>query len=97
MKAGESPTTSEMSTLATTILTAGRLFRLSQSPDLVLLRLPWRFPLADYTGETVLPSGWEWTEPTWHPLDDPIWKSYRMAKHADGRLANFERRGGPDE
>lgn len=57
--------------------------------------------MAELTGETrppdvgesvVLPDGWEWAEPSWHPLNDPIWKSYRMAKHSDGRLANFESR-----
>jgi hypothetical protein len=38
-----------------------------------------------------LPDGWEWAEPGWHPLDDPIWKSFRLARNG-GRLANFERR-----
>lgn len=46
--------------------------------------------------ETVaLPDGWTWAEPEWHPLGDPIWKFFRMAKHKDGRLSNFEIRNAP--
>lgn len=45
------------------------------------------------SAETVgLPDGWEWAEPEWHPLDDPIWKSYRMAHGPAGQVANFESR-----
>lgn len=42
--------------------------------------------------EYVLPDGWTWAGDKWHPCTDPIWKSYRMARHDNGRLANFESR-----
>ena len=45
--------------------------------------------------DDVLPEGWEWSEPDWHPLDDPIWKAYRMARGPRGELANIESRTPP--